>query len=121
MNSNSDPYFFLGIYFLMAVGAAVAPLLIAWIVRPKKPGKEKNATYECGLETQGESWIQFKSEYYLYGIIFLIFDVELLFLAPFAVAFGGLPLGGFLAMMAFVLLLVEGWAWAWMKGILTWK
>jgi NADH:ubiquinone oxidoreductase subunit 3 (subunit A) len=65
--------------------------------------------------------IRFKAEYYLYGILFLIFDVETVFLLPFAVAFTGLSVGAFLAMMVFILLLVEGLAWAWMKGLLKWR
>jgi len=65
--------------------------------------------------------VQFKAEYYLYGIVFLIFDVETIFLLPFAVAFGGLSSGGFVAMLIFLLLLVEGLVWAWQKGVLTWK
>jgi NADH-quinone oxidoreductase subunit A len=65
--------------------------------------------------------VQFKAEYYLYAIIFLIFDVETIFLLPFAVAFGGLTVGACVAMMVFLLLLVEGLVWAWQKGVLTWK
>jgi NADH:ubiquinone oxidoreductase subunit 3 (subunit A) len=114
---------------LILMGAALlfalTPLLLAWLwarfYSPRKPGPDKNATYECGLESKGDAWIQFKSEYYLYGIIFLIFDVETIFLLPFAVSFAGLGVGGFLAMMVFLLLLVEGLAWAWMKGVLTWR
>lgn len=114
---------------LILMGAALAfaltPLLLAWLwarfYSPRKPGPDKNATYECGLESKGDAWIQFKSEYYLYGIIFLIFDVETIFLLPFAVSFAGLGVGAFLAMMVFLLLLVEGLAWAWMKGVLTWR
>src|SRR5262245_47271856 len=88
---------------------------------PPKPGEVKSATYECGLESKGDAWVQFKAQYYLYGIIFLIFDVETIFLLPFAVAFLNLSVGAFLAMMVFILLLVEGLAWAWMKGVLTWS
>ena len=114
---------------LILMGAALAfaltPLLLAWLwarfYSPRKPGPDKSATYECGLESKGDAWIQFKSEYYLYGIIFLIFDVETIFLLPFAVAFTGLSVGAFLAMMIFLLLLVEGLAWAWLKGVLTWR
>src|SRR5687768_4334573 len=86
-----------------------------------KPGEEKNATYECGLESKGDAWIQFRADYYLYGIIFLIFDVETIFLFPFAAAFLQLSFGAFVAMMVFLLLLVEGLVWAWRKGVLTWK
>jgi NADH:ubiquinone oxidoreductase subunit 3 (subunit A) len=118
-------YFLLVVFAVGAVAFAVTPLIIAWLwarfVSPKKPGPDKNATYECGLESKGDAWMQFRSEYYLYGIIFLIFDVEIVFLLPFAVAFTGLSVGGFLAMMIFLLLLVEGLVWAWAKGVLTWK
>jgi NADH-quinone oxidoreductase subunit A len=108
-----------------AVAFAVGPLALAWLwakkYSPNKPGPDKNATYECGLESKGDAWIQFKSEYYLYGIIFLIFDVETIFLLPFAVAFTGLGAGAFISLMVFLFLLVSGLAWAWMKGVLTWK
>lgn len=88
---------------------------------PQKPGPEKNATYECGVESKGDPMVRFKAEYYLYGILFLVFDVEMVFLLPFAVKFLELSAGAALAMMLFVLLLVEGLAWAWMKGVLDWK
>jgi NADH-quinone oxidoreductase subunit A len=104
---------------------ALAPLGLAWLwakkFSPRKPGPGKNAIYECGLESKGDAWVQFNAEYYLYAIIFLIFDVETLFLLPFAVAFQGLTAGAFIAMMIFLLLLVEGLVWAWQKGVLTWK
>jgi NADH-quinone oxidoreductase subunit A len=104
---------------------ALAPLGLAWLwarkFSPPKPGQDKNAIYECGLESKGDAWVQFRSEYYLYAIIFLIFDVETIFLLPFAVSFTGLTAGAFVAMMVFLLLLVEGLVWAWHKGVLTWK
>ena len=93
----------------------------AWKFSPAKPGKDKNAIYECGLESKGDAWVQFRSEYYLYAIMFLIFDVETVFLLPFAVSFGHLPVGACVAMLVFLLLLVEGLAWAWQKGVLTWR
>ncbi|MGB0579033.1 MAG: NADH-quinone oxidoreductase subunit A [Limisphaerales bacterium] len=115
------PYQFLSVFFVFAILFAVGPLILAKLLSPKKPGPEKNATYECGVEADGDAWIQFKSEYYLYAIIFLIFDVETVLLLPFAVAFTDLTVGGFLSMAVFILLLVEGLAWAWMKGVLEWK
>jgi NADH:ubiquinone oxidoreductase subunit 3 (subunit A) len=120
-----QPYLFLTLFLVVAVLFAVTPLILArlWAIffSPQKPGPDKNATYECGLESKGDAWVQFRAEYYLYGIIFLIFDVETIFLLPFAVAFGGLSAGAFLAMMLFLLLLVEGLVWAWGKGVLTWR
>ena len=119
------PYLFLALFLVVAVLFAVTPLILArlWAIffSPQKPGPDKNATYECGLESKGDAWIQFRAEYYLYGIIFLIFDVETIFLLPFAVAFTGLSAGAFLAMMLFLLLLVEGLVWVWGKGVLTWR
>ena len=124
MSVANSPY--LVVLALMA-GAFLlggVPLLLAWLwarfVSPKKPGLLKNAVYECGLESKGDAWVPFKSEYYLYAIIFLVFDVEVVFLLPFAVAFTTLPLGAFVAMLVFLLLLVEGLVWAWRKGVLTW-
>ena len=119
------PYLFLTVFLAVAIAFPLVPLALArlWAMKfsPPKPGEEKNATYECGLESKGDALIQFKAQYYLYAIIFLIFDVETIFLLPFAVAFTGLSAGAFIAMMVFLLLLVEGLAWAWMKGVLTWK
>ena len=86
----------------------------------KLTGAQKNAIYECGVESIGEAQIQFRSQYYLYAIIFLIFDVEAIFLVPFAVAFTGLPVGAFIAILVFLLLLIEGLIWAWGKGCLNW-
>jgi NADH-quinone oxidoreductase subunit A len=121
----SDSYLVLVVFMIAAALFALVPLVLArlWARRfaPAKPGPQKNAIYECGLESKGDAWGRFKSEYYLYAIIFLVFDVEVIFLLPFAVAFTGLPVGGFIAMLVFLLLLVEGLAWAWMKGVLTWK
>jgi NADH:ubiquinone oxidoreductase subunit 3 (subunit A) len=120
-----SPFLFISVLLVAAVLFALAPLGLAWLwakkFSPRKPGPGKNAIYECGLESKGDAWVQFKVEYYLYAIIFLIFDVETLFLLPFAVAFGGLSVGAFIAMLVFLLLLVEGLAWAWQKGVLTWK
>ncbi len=125
METNHNSYLALFLLALVAVGFALAPLGAAWLwakfFSPNKPGKDKNAIYECGLESKGDAWIHFRSEYYLYAIIFLVFDVETIFLLPFAVSFGGLSVGAFVAMVVFLGLLVEGLVWAWRKGILTWK
>lgn len=125
MSADNGSYLPVVVLALAAVGFALTPLALAWLwakkFSPKKPGKDKNATYECGLESKGDAWIQFKSEYYLYAIIFLIFDVETIFLLPFAVAFTHLNALAFIEMMVFVFMLVVGLLWAWQKGVLTWK
>jgi NADH:ubiquinone oxidoreductase subunit 3 (subunit A) len=113
------------VLLLGAIGFGVGPLALAWIwakmYSPAKPGQSKNAVYECGLEATGDAWVQFKPGYYLYAIIFLVFDVEVVFLLPFATALTGFGLGECLAMLAFLLLLIEGLAWAYQKNVLTWS
>lgn len=120
-----NPYAFLALFLAVAVAFPLIMLAVArtWagIFRPDKSGPVKNSTYECGLQSSGDSWIQFKAHYYLYAILFLIFDVEVLFLLPFAVAFTDLPAGALLAMLVFILLLAEGLVWAWHRGHLEWK
>lgn len=122
---NEHPYAFLALFLAVAVAFPLAMLGVAraWVkfFQPAKPGPLKNATYECGLAASGDTWIQFKAHYYLYAIFFLIFDVEVLFLLPFAVAFTGLPAGALFAMLVFILLLAEGLVWAWHRGYLEWK
>ena len=121
---QTNPYFFLIIFVGVALVFPLAPLALAWLWRhffqPPKPGADKNATYECGVESLGDAQVQFRSQYYVYGIIFLIFDVEAIFLVPFAVAFTGLPVGAFVVILVFLLLLLEGLVWAWGKGGLDW-
>ena len=121
---QDSPYLFLAVFLAAATVFALTPLALAalWAKKfsPKKSGPSKNAVYECGLVSQGAPEAQYHPQYYLYGIIFLIFDVEAVFLVPFAVAFTGLPVGAFLAVLVFLLLLIEGLVWAWGKGCLTW-
>src|SRR5213083_241488 len=125
MPMDYDPYLLIVVLLVCAVLFALTPLALAWLwakkFSPAKPGQDKNAIYECGLESKGDAWIQFKSEYYLYAIIFLIFDVETIFLLPFAVAFTSLGVSAFLGMMVFLFLLAVGLMWAWKKGVLSWK
>jgi len=125
VQSDYSPNLFLAVFLLIAFLFPLAPLFLAWLwsknFSPAKPGPDKTDVYECGLKSKGDAWIQFRSDYYLYGILFLIFDVETIFLFPFATAFMNLSFGAFMAMMVFLLLLVEGLVWAWRKGVLTWR
>ncbi len=122
---NTHPYAFLALFLGVALAFPLVLLGVAqlWFrfFQPAKPSAVKNDVYECGVAPSGDSWIQFKAHYYLYAILFLIFDVEVLFLLPFAVAFTGLPAGALFAMLAFILLLAEGLVWAWHRGHLEWK
>jgi len=122
--NEPSPALVVALLAAVAVLFALVPLGLAWLwarrFSPNKPGDIKNATYECGLEARGDAWIQFKPQYYLYAMIFLVFDVETIFVLPFAVAFTGLPAGAFVAMILFLLWLAEGLVWAWQKGLLEW-
>ena len=119
-------YLLLTIFLAIALIFPLIPLAMAWLwarfLSPAKPGKDKQASYECGIESTGAARIQFQSHYYLYGLVFLIFDVETVFLLPFAaMGFVKIPVAGFLAIMVFLLLLAESLVWAWAKGVLEWK
>ena len=120
MSLSDSEYLPIVLLLLAAIAFALTPLALAWLwakkFSPRKPGPDKNAIYECGLESKGDAWVQFKAEYYLYAIIFLIFDVETIFLLPFAVAFTGLPAGAFIAMMVFCCCWSKAWSGPGRKG-----
>ena len=119
------PFLPIAIFLLVAFVVPIAALPIArvWMnfFTPIKPGKEKNALYECGLEPISGAPARFHPRYYLFGLLFLLFDVETIFLLPFAVAFLTLSAGSFLVAMVFLLLLAEGLLWAWSRGMLQWR
>ena len=113
-------WLFIGIIFLLAPIFPAMALLIPRLVAPKKPDPLKSQTYECGIETVGDTWVQFKTQYYNFGLIFLIFDVEIVFLFPWAVAFGQLPLFAVFEGIIFILILIGGLIYAWKKGVVEW-
>ena len=113
-------YLFIGIFAIVAILFPLLPLVLAKLVAPKKPSPIKQATYECGMETVGETWVQFRVQYYLYALIFVIFDIETIFLYPWAVAFQRLGLFALVEMIIFLLILIGGLAYAWKKGVLEW-
>ena len=119
-----NPYLFIVIFAGVALAFPLLPLGLAWLWRrffqPPKPGVGKNAIYECGVESIGEAQIQFRSQYYLYAIIFLIFDVETIFLFPWAVIYDRLAVFGLAEMLLFIGILVVGYYYAWSKGALEW-
>jgi NADH:ubiquinone oxidoreductase subunit 3 (subunit A) len=114
-------YAFIGIFALIALALPIVGLLMAWLVRPKKPNPVKNSTYECGIETIGDTWVQFKAQYYLFALIFVVFDVEVVFIFPWALAYRQLALYGLVEMVLFIAILAGGLAYAWRKGALEWQ
>ena len=111
---------FIGLFLLVSPIFPAAPVLLQALLGPKKPNPIKQSTYECGIETVGDTWIQFKVQYYVYALVFLIFDVDIVFLFPWAVAYGGLGLYGAFVGILFILVLVEALFYAWRKGHLEW-
>ncbi len=110
----------IGIFLAISVLLPATAITLAGFLAPKKPNPLKNEIYECGIETVGEAWVQFKAQYYVFGLIFLVFDVETVFLYPWAVAFNQLTLYGVLEALVFVLILAGGLVYAWRKGALEW-
>jgi len=116
----ADRWGFVALFTLIALSVPLIALVMSWLLRPHRPGPIKQATYECGLETVGETWIQFKVQYYLYALIFVLFDVETVFLYPWAVAYLGLPLFALVEMLIFLAIVGAGLVYAWRKGALEW-
>lgn len=114
-------YFFIALFTLMAFAFALLPVLLAGKIAPRKPSKIKNTAYECGLESKGDSWIQFHVQYYLIALIFVVFDVEAVFLYPWAVSFKETGFEGFLAMSLFIGILFLGLVYEWRKKNLDWE
>ncbi len=108
------------IFLLVALGFAGGTLLVALIIRPNKPDPEKIAPYECGMPPLMEAHERFSIRFYLLGILFLLFDVEAMFLFPWAVKYDALGLFGFIEMMLFIAILLVGYFYAWRKGALEW-
>jgi NADH:ubiquinone oxidoreductase subunit 3 (subunit A) len=97
--------------------AVLIPVLIA----PKKPNARKEEVYECGIETKGNIRVQFKSQYYIYALIFLVFDIEVIFLFPWAVSLDKLPIFAVIEGVIFIAILFAGLIYAMRKGALTWS
>jgi NADH-quinone oxidoreductase subunit A len=113
-------YTIVGIFLLLGTVFVLITLGVAKLVRPSRPSKVKLQNYECGETPVGSSWIQYNVGYYIFALIFVIFDVEVVFLFPWAVAFGKLGLFALLEMFIFLLILIFGLVYAWRKGALKW-
>lgn len=116
-------YDFSGVALLMII-ALMFPFIALFtssLLQTKKPTAQKLSTYECGVDTIGKTWVQFKTSYFLYALIFVVFDIETVFLYPWAVKFQQLGTFAFVEMFIFITILVVGIWYAWKKGALEWK
>lgn len=113
-------WLYIGVFMAVAAFLPAVAIFLAGVLGPHKPNKLKNQTYECGIETVGETWVQFKAQYYVFGLIYLVFDVEAVLLFPWAVAYNQLTLYGVLEAILFLLILLGGLVYVWKKGELEW-
>lgn len=113
-------YIVIAMFLLAAIVFPAVTLLVSYLVAPKKPGWEKQTTYECGLDTDGTSQIQYRSSYFLYTLAYLLFGVEVIFLYPWAIQFKELSLLAHGMMFIFIIVLVIGLAYDWKEGALEW-
>ena len=114
-------YAFVGIFILVGAALVAIPILLSRLIAPRKPNSIKSETYECGMETIGETWVQFKAQYYIYALVFAIFDIETVFLFPWAVAYKEFAtIFPLIEMILFILILAGGLLYAWRKGALEW-
>ncbi len=121
MSEYAQQYLLIAVLTAVAIVLGVAPLILARFVAPKKPGASKQAPYECGLESKGDPWMQFRIQYYVYALLFVIFDVEVVFIYPWALIWKGLGPVAFLEMALFIAILGVGLVYAWKKGVLEWE
>ena len=109
------------VVILTAIALVAVALGIARAISPRSYNPKKGEAYECGIPTRGQSWMQFKVGYYLFAILFLMFDVETVFLFPWAAVVQDLGVYGLVSIFFFIVVLILGLAYAWKKGALEWK
>ena len=114
-------YLPIAVFFAIAIGLSAAFVLSAFVLGTQRPDEEKMAAYECGFDAFDDSRRQFDVRFYLVAILFIIFDLEVAFLFPWAVALGGIGLFGFWSMMLFLAVLTVGFIYEWKKGALEWE
>ncbi len=109
------------IFLFIALGLSIGFILINFLASPNNPDPEKLSAYECGFEAFGDSRMEFDVRFYLVAILFIIFDLEIAFLFPWAISLGQIGLLGFWSMMIFLSILTVGFIYEWKKGALEWE
>ena len=114
-------YFSIIIFFVIALGLSCVFIILNYILSPKNPDPEKLSAYECGFEPFNDSRMEFDVRFYLVAILFIIFDLEIAFLFPWAISLGNIGVLGFISMMIFLFILTVGFIYEWKKGALDWE
>ena len=118
---NLETYIPVLLFILVGIAVGVAPQFLGYILGPNRPDEAKNSPYECGFEAFEDARMKFDVRYYLVAILFILFDLEIAFLFPWAVALKAIGPAGFWAMMIFLAILVVGFVYEWKKGALDWE
>ena len=118
---NLEPYLPVILFIMVGAAVGIAPQVLGFVLGPRKPDPAKNSPYECGFEAFEDARMKFDVRYYLVAILFILFDLEIAFLFPWAVALREIGPLGFWAMMIFLAVLVVGFAYEWKKGALDWE
>jgi NADH-quinone oxidoreductase subunit A len=114
-------YFPVLLFIVIGIAVGVAPMVLGRLLAPNRPDPEKLSPYECGFEAFEDARMKFDVRYYLVAILFILFDLEIAFLFPWAVVVNDIGMAGFLSMMLFLAILVVGFVYEWMKGALEWE
>jgi NADH dehydrogenase subunit A (EC 1.6.5.3) len=115
-------FFYVFVFIIVAIGFTLAPVVIAYLLSPRTAGKHTLTTYECGIAPFGSAWVRYGIHYYVYALIFIAFDVDVLYLFPVALSYTrGSAVGEFYSLLVFVLILTLAILYAWGKGVFTWK
>ncbi len=121
MTPYFEQYITVGVFAALGIVLVAALLGLATVLRPTNPTREKALTYECGVDPVGAGWSQTYVRYYVFGLLFVIFDVEAVFIFPWAIAAERLGMFGLVAIVLFMLTLIEGLFYAIKKGVLRWE
>jgi NADH-quinone oxidoreductase subunit A len=114
-------YFPILLFILVGLGVGVVPLVLGKLLGPNRPDAEKLSPYECGFEAFEDARMKFDVRYYLVAILFILFDLEIAFLFPWAAVVNEIGMPGYLSMMLFLAILTVGFVYEWMKGALEWE
>ncbi len=118
---NLDQYLPVLLFILVGIAVGVVPLTLGYVLGPNRPDAAKNSPYECGFEAFEDARMKFDVRYYLVAILFILFDLEIAFLFPWAVTLHEVGMTGFVAVSIFLAILVVGFAYEWKKGALDWE
>lgn len=115
-----NAWLYIGLFLIIGLIVPAAAIVMSALLAPRKPNAIKQSTYECGMETVGDSMVQFKAQYYVFALVFLIFGVETVFLFPWALALNHMGLFVVVEGIIFILILLAGLVYTWRKGLLEW-